>query len=280
MKFACYVRDEKMSKRVQYILGNAGFDCELFHSELALLRKLGKTSFDLILVESGCKCPSEERVFSWLNCRTGESTPVVLLSAAHSADRVALALNAGADDFLSTGFDPVELVARVKAILRRSKRHSTQRTIELGGFFLDLDAHSIQYDGEPIDLTQREFTMAWLLFSSVGFDLSRETISVAVWGVSSDIASRTIEQHIYKLRKKLQLSPERGVVIRTSYMKGYRLEQSRKEKSSETADAILPPALSDQSQEESSWTSSFAHPGDYPSQPPYLASRELPELSR
>jgi DNA-binding response OmpR family regulator len=224
MNIACYIRDEKMARRVQEMLNDAGFDCESFLSEIALLRTLRRRDFDLILVESGSKSLSDEGVFSWLNCRTGESTPVVLMSATHSPDRVANALNAGADDFISNSSDPVEMVARLKAVVRRYKRHSVQRTITLEGFSLDHDSRCLLDRGVPIDLTPREFTMAWLLFSSAGFYLSRETISTAVWGVDSEIASRTIEQHIYKLRKKLQLNAERGVLIHTAYTQGYRLE--------------------------------------------------------
>jgi len=66
--------------------------------------------------------------------------------------------------------------------------------------------------------------MAWLLFSNLGHYLTRKTISVAIWGVAEEIAGRTIEQHVYKLRKKLGLGTERGVTIRTAYARGYRLE--------------------------------------------------------
>lgn len=229
MNIACCFCDTKIFRRVQDILGKAGFDCEQFLSEVSLLRTLRRRSFDLILIESDGESPAEERIFSWLNCRTGESTPVVLLSASHSADRVAFALNAGADDFIATSFDAVELVARVKAVMRRYKHHDEHRTLTLAGFTLDLDARRLLDRGVAIDLTPREFTMAWLLFSSVGFYLSRETISVAVWGVDSEIANRTIEQHIYKLRKKLKLSAGRGVQIRTAYTQGYRLELCQEE---------------------------------------------------
>jgi DNA-binding response OmpR family regulator len=66
--------------------------------------------------------------------------------------------------------------------------------------------------------------MAWLFFSSPGVYFSRNTISIAIWGVNRDIANRTIEQHVYKLRKKLKLGVERGLIIRADYTQGYRLE--------------------------------------------------------
>ncbi|HYD60607.1 MAG TPA: response regulator transcription factor [Noviherbaspirillum sp.] len=224
MSIACYISDDAISHNVQQILTLAGFECERFRSETALLRTLRHRNFDLILVHVNIAPPADERVFSWLNCRTGESTPVVLLSSTQSPDRIAFALDSGADDFIATPFDPVELIARLHAVLRRCNRRNLHRAIEVLGFSLDRESGRFLDRGVELELTPREFTMAWLFFSSPGVYLSRETISIAVWGVESEIANRTIEQHIYKLRKKLQLSKERGVMIRTAYSQGYRLE--------------------------------------------------------
>jgi len=159
-----------------------------------------------------------------MNCRSGESTPIIMLSPMRNADLTALALDAGVDDFVITPVEPIELVARVHAILRRTTRRTTRRTIELAGFSIDRDTGRFSYSGVPIELTPREFTMAWMFFSTPGIYISRETIGRAIWGVDSKIAGRTIEQHVYKLRKKLQLGMERGVMIRTAYSQGYRLE--------------------------------------------------------
>jgi len=224
MTIACYIRDEKLTRSIQEILSRAGMECEGFLSETSLLRTMRRRSFDLILVDTGFEASAEERIFSWLNCRTGESTPVVVMSSSRSADRVAYALDAGADDFITKPVDPVELIARLHAVIRRCKRQPENKTIELAGYKLDQDTGTLTDHGVPIDLTPREFTMAWLLFSSRGQYLSRETISVAIWGVGCDIANRTIEQHIYKVRKKLNFSEDRGVTIRTGYTQGYRLE--------------------------------------------------------
>jgi len=228
MTIACYIRDEKLTRSIQEILSRAGMECEGFLSETSLLRTMRRRNFDLILVDTGFETNAEERIFSWLNCRTGESTPVVVMSSSRSADRVAYALDAGADDFIAKPVDPVELIARLHAVIRRCKRQPENRTIELAGYKLDQDNGTVTDHGVAVELTPREFTMAWLLFSSRGQYLSRETISVAIWGVGSDIANRTIEQHVYKIRKKLHFSEERGVTIRTGYTQGYRLECSER----------------------------------------------------
>jgi DNA-binding response OmpR family regulator len=224
MRIACCIRCNTVSDDVQKVLLRAGFEWERFTDETALLRALRRSSYDLILVDTDADSVEEKNVYSWLNCRTGESTPVVLLSSACSSQQIAHALESGADDFIARPYDPAVLIARLHAVLRRSNRSNSRRIIEIQGFMLDRTSCRFIDRGVSIELTPREFTMAWLFFSSPGIYLSRETISVAIWGVGSEIASRTIEQHIYKLRKKLNLCSERGVRIRTAYTKGYRLE--------------------------------------------------------
>ncbi|MGZ3236661.1 MAG: winged helix-turn-helix domain-containing protein [Burkholderiaceae bacterium] len=215
-----------MSDHVQVGLRRGGFEYERLRSDASLTRLIRRRNYDLILIEIGDTVPDSESIFSWMNCRFGESTPVLMLSSVRNADLAALALDAGADDFVSMPVEPVELVARVHAILRRTSRRTVRRMIELSEFSMDRESRSFAYRGVPIELTPREFTMAWLFFSTPGIYISRETIGNAIWGVDSDIAGRTIEQHVYKLRKKLQLGPERGVMIRTAYSQGYRLELS------------------------------------------------------
>jgi DNA-binding response OmpR family regulator len=222
MRTACYIRSDAAFAEVQPVLETAGFDCERFLNETALLLTLRRQSFDLVLVDT--ESLDERSFYSWLGCRTGETAPLVLMSPASSGSQIALALDAGADDFIRRPIDPVELVARLHAVLRRYHKTTVRSTVELLGFALDRGACRLLDRGVPVDLTPREFAMAWLFFSSPGVYLSRETISAMIWGVESGIANRTIEQHVYMLRKKLNLCPERGVRIRAAYTKGYRLE--------------------------------------------------------
>lgn len=224
MRIACYIRSDNVFDEVHGVLARAGFECERFQSEIPLLRRLRRQPFDLILVDTEGDPMDEKRIYSWLNCRTGETTPVVLLSSAYCARTIALSLEAGADDFISRPVDPDVLIARLHAVVRRTSRKTARRVVEMLDFTLDKDACRLLDRGVPVELTPREFAMAWLLFSTPGTFLSRETISVAIWGVECEIARHTIEQHVYKLRKKLSLGAERGVQIRTAYTKGYCLE--------------------------------------------------------
>ena len=224
MNIACCVRNNVVLEQIRLVLRSAGFACEVFASDTALLRSANRQSFDLILFDLAVDLREGDGIFSWLTCRSGDHTPVLILSPMRDADTVAFALNSGADDFVVRPFEPVELVARIHALLRRSHRHTARRAIELSGFTLNRESNIASYRDTPILLTPREFSMAWLFFSSPGVYISRETIGRSIWSADSEIAGRTIEQHVYKLRKKLELGPARGVVIRTAYTQGYRLQ--------------------------------------------------------
>jgi DNA-binding response OmpR family regulator len=151
--------------------------------------------------------------------------PVILLGSHWSAQRVARALEAGADDCVGQPLDRVECMARIRAVLRRSRVSRRARTcIDLAGFTLDRLSGTLQDRGVAVRLTPREFSLAWLFFSHAGERLARDAIGFAIWGAGKEVASRTIEQHVYKLRRKVPLNDDRGVAIRTSYGRGYRLD--------------------------------------------------------
>ncbi|MEN3295937.1 MAG: hypothetical protein V7642_5190 [Burkholderiales bacterium] len=232
MDIACYIRNDAYFEHLRAALVRAGFVCERFSVDTALLRTVRRRTYDFIVIDIGAEMRGSENIFSWLSCRSGDSTPVLVICEVRNAEWVADALNAGADDFMIRPYEPIELLARINAIRRRSNRTLVGRTIELAGITLDRETNKFSYKSVPIEVTPREFTMAWLLFSTPGIYVSRETIGTAIWGLNSEIAGRTIEQHVYKLRKKLQMGTERGVTIRTAYNQGYRLELSSQEQAS------------------------------------------------
>ncbi|NQE46980.1 histidine kinase [Herbaspirillum rubrisubalbicans] len=225
MKIACYLRNPAVYTQVKEALMRAGLEPVHFTTETDLLRALRRRGFSLIIIDITVAPGSDDNIFSWLNYRSGDRTPTLVLSPTRSAELAALTLDSGADDFLVRPFEVIEFTARVNALIRRSAPTASRRTIEYAGFSLNRESTRFSYQGTPINLTPREFSMAWLFFSSPGVYISRDTIGAVIWSTDSDIAGRTIEQHVYKLRKKLQIDPNRPVVmIRTAYNQGYRLE--------------------------------------------------------
>lgn len=225
MKIACYIRNARVYDEVRSSFARSGLDTIRFDSEMSLLRMLKRSSFDAIILDQA-NFSGEDNVFSWLKLRSGDRTPVLVLSPVHNAEVAAKALDAGADDFLARPFEPIELVARMNAVLRRAMPAAPRRTIELHGFMLDREASRFSFGGKDVALTPREFRIAWLLFSSPGIYISRETLGSVIWSSGDEITGRTIEQHVYTLRKKLQALPRQLATIRTAYSHGYRLELS------------------------------------------------------
>lgn len=223
MNIACCVGSDAAFQQLQAALQRHRLEPERLAGELALLRAIRRRSYDLIVFEM-TPGGQDDGFFGWLGCRSGESTPVLLLGDGIAPERIAEAFDGGADEYCALPLEPIQFGARLRALLRRHDRLPQQRIIEHHDFVLDREASTLRDRGALVELTPREFTMAWLFFSMPGVYISRDTISTAIWGVGSEIASRTIEQHVYKLRKKLALGPERGVLLRTAYTQGYRLE--------------------------------------------------------
>lgn len=224
MKIACYIRNQTVYDQAKTALVRAGMHPTQFDSETALLRTIKRKSFDFLLIDVLGTQNLDEGIFSWLGIRSGTRIPSMILSPVRDGEFVAYALNSGADDFLQRPFEAVELIARINAMMRRYAPQNDRRTIEYAGFSLDRESAKFRFQGQEISLTPREFSMAWLFFSSPGVYISRETLGTVIWSADSEIAGRTIEQHVYKLRKKLMIDSRQVVIIRTAYSQGYRLD--------------------------------------------------------
>lgn len=149
--------------------------------------------------------------------------PIIILTAkSQEADRV-LGLELGADDYLTKPFSPRELVARVRAHLRRSERTDEAVDLRVGGITLDTERHRASVNEHPIELTAKEFALLKALMESKGRVLNRDFLLERVWGYdqSAEIETRTVDMHIGQLRKKLGSEAERIVTIKNV---GYRLD--------------------------------------------------------
>ena len=160
----------------------------------------------------------------WQVCREvrGYSKVPIIMLTARSDERDELqGFELGVDEYISKPFSPKILVARVEAILRRTNQVTDDETIEYGGITIDKAAHVVSIDGNPIDLSYKEFELLTYFLENKGIALSREKILNSVWNYDYFGDARTIDTHVKKLRSKLG---DKGDLIKTVWGMGYKLE--------------------------------------------------------
>lgn len=152
------------------------------------------------------------------------SLPVILLTARDTVSDKVLGLESGADDYVVKPFEPLELIARIKACLRRLKPEGREK-LSLGEFALDKAAMAVTLRGRPLDLTPKEYRLLCLFMEHPGEVTSRDTIRKELWRNTSIYSwSRVIDVHIQHLRQKIEADPSNPVHIRTVVGTGYRFE--------------------------------------------------------
>ena len=159
----------------------------------------------------------------WQTCREirqYSKVPIIMLTAKSDERDELQGFQLGVDEYISKPFSPKILVARVEAILRRTNQMAEEEKLEAGGIVLDKTAHSVTIDGQPIDLSYKEFELLAYFLENKGIALSREKILNNVWNYDYFGDARTIDTHVKKLRSKMG---EKGDLIKTIWGMGYKL---------------------------------------------------------
>jgi DNA-binding response OmpR family regulator len=154
-----------------------------------------------------------------------EGTPVVMMTAKGSETDRVVGLELGADDYITKPFSPREVVARIKAVFRRSRpadREAEVAPLAYRDLRMDVERHEVRVDGKPVSLTTKEFRILQALLSSSGRVLSREAILRKAWGEDTHVIDRTVDVHIAKLRQKIPLLAQ---AIETVKDIGYKLRE-------------------------------------------------------
>ncbi|MGF6955266.1 winged helix-turn-helix domain-containing protein [Paraburkholderia sp. BR13439] len=225
MKVAVLARSTRTYQTVEQSLARDGLVCHRFTDDLQLVRELRRDGFDLLILDGDSVELSSHPVFFWRDCHSDHRVPIIALASFADIGGLSKAFEAGADDVVSLPAQHHELAVRARNAIRRSTRRNNRfERLVVAGYTLDKRAGEVTRDGQPIRLTTREFAIAWLFFSKPGDFFSRKQLAASVWGSSAEIANRTLEQHIYKLRKKLSLTEASPVQLRTVYSLGYKLE--------------------------------------------------------
>lgn len=226
MHIASVEDDLAQGRLIHEILVSAGHQCTLFDTGNGLLAALQKKpSFDLLLIDWELPDINGIDIVRWVRGNLGYSLPLMFLTSRVLENDLVAGLRAGADDYMLKPVRQGELLARVDALLRR---HNTEAHNEgpfrCGAFEIDPATESIALHGQKAELAPKEYELALLLFRNPGKLFSRDVLSSNVWNRDIPATSRTLDTHLSNIRRKLQLRPEHGVRLISSYALGYRLE--------------------------------------------------------
>ncbi|PNV62271.1 DNA-binding response regulator [Clostridium sp. chh4-2] len=148
--------------------------------------------------------------------------PVIMLTAKGTEYDKVVGLDSGADDYIPKPFGMMELVSRVKAVLRRTEPEQKTRLYEIGPIKVNVIRHTVHVNGEPVNLTYKEFELLCYLMENEGIVLSRDQLLSKIWGYDFDGETRTVDVHIRTLRQKLGIG---GNYIETIRGVGYKIEE-------------------------------------------------------
>ncbi len=225
MKIAVVDDDQDVASLLALWLEEEGYTCISFLDGQAFTRQVSNDQFDAVLLDWMMPEVDGEQVLAWLRGKQNWDTPVIFVTSRTTEDDMVRILNEGADDYITKPVSRRELLARIAAVTRRSNKRSSQDIIEIGPYQIDPQSRSLRVEGEAVKLTDKEFELANYIFNRIGRLLSRNQILASVWGYEADVNTRTVDTHISRIRKKLQLLPENGWRLSSIYHQGYRLER-------------------------------------------------------
>ena len=197
--------DDNIRKLINYSLKSQGFEVQDFALPTAFWSALQTKNPDLLLLD--IMLPEEDGISILKKLRSNPKTstiPVIMLTAKDSEYDIVTGLDSGADDYVTKPFGMMALVSRIKAVLRRyEESDSHKELLEAGGIKIDENQHTVFAGNQQLFLTIKEFDLLVLLIKNRGNVLTREQLLESVWGLSSEIESRTVDVHIRTLRAKL-----------------------------------------------------------------------------
>ena len=218
MKIYIVEDDPEIRELESYALKSSGYETVEFAEGSSFFNALHREKPDLVLLDV-----MMPKMDGWEVCRTlrrYSQVPIIMLTARSEERDELLGFELGVDEYISKPFSPKILVARIEAILRRGNA-GTGEILEAAGIRVDKDAHEASVDGQPVDLSNKEFELLTYFMENQGMALSREKILNNVWNYDYFGDARTIDTHVKKLRSKLG---EKGELIKTIWGMGYKFE--------------------------------------------------------
>lgn len=218
----CVEDDEGIRNMVMYTLEASGFEVQGFENGKTFFSALLMNRPDLILLD--IMLPDMDGISILKRLKKDKATkdiPVIMATAKGTEYDKVIGLELGADDYLAKPFGMMEMVSRVKAVLRRTQPESDQKVLEVGGLALDLNGHIVKVDGQRVQLTLKEYELLRLFMENIRRAFTREQLLLKIWESDYFGETRTVDVHIGTLRTKLG---EYGKMIRTVRGVGYRME--------------------------------------------------------
>ena len=227
MRVAILEDDPDQAELIQLWLTQAEYTVENFADAGSFLRAVRHDSFDLYLLDWVLPDLSGIEVLKKLRSEMSDFTPTLIVTAKDEEQSIVRGLETGADDYLVKPVRRAELVARVSAILRRAAGGKPEEEgLDVAPYEVDVSGQSVRLHGEPIKLTNREFELALFLFRNGGKMVSRNHMLESIWGIENkSVSTRTVDTHISRLRKKLDLCENNGWKLSAIYQHGYRIER-------------------------------------------------------
>jgi two-component system phosphate regulon response regulator OmpR len=211
--------DPRLADMLLEYLGQAGFSVTVASRGDAALEKLGAADYDAVVLD--LMLPDMDGLDVCRQLRARYDTPVLMLTARGDAvDRI-VGLELGADDYLPKPFEPRELVARLRAIMRRRVRGTSENSLRFGRLELDASARTVRLDGKPCELTGYQFDLLMALAKNAGRVLSREVLMDLVKGEEFESFDRSIDVHISRIRAVIEDNPKKPRRIITVRAAGY-----------------------------------------------------------
>ena len=224
-KWIYYVEDDtSIRELVLYALKTAEFQVMGFENAASFYKRMKEQQPDLILLDIMLTDEDGDSILKKLKSRPDtENIPVIMMTAKSSEYDKVLGLDSGADDYITKPFGVMELISRVKAVIRRSDRSkgSAGEVLKIGELVLDEQKHEVYARGQEVSLTFKEFELLSYLMKNRGLVLSRDKILNTIWNYEYEGESRTVDVHIGSLRQKLGTC---GDFIKTIRGIGYKIE--------------------------------------------------------
>jgi two-component system response regulator RegX3 len=219
--------EETLAEAISFLLSKEGFDVAMAATGPAAIESFEKSGADLILLDLMLPGLSGTEVCRQI--RTKSSVPIIMLTAKDSEIDKVVGLELGADDYVTKPYSSRELIARIRAVLRRGELTDTGTdgaTLEVGPVRMDTDRHIISVNGEVVAIPLKEFELLEFLMRNAGRVLTRVQLIDRVWGSDYVGDTKTLDVHIKRLRAKIEKDPANPEYIQTVRGMGYKMERN------------------------------------------------------